>query len=184
MDDKAIYEARGNHIVIIVGSAPSGSGTFALTTTGIPKGDDKYKVASDPAEPTTDYDHEGKYFVTAEREYNVTFTYTAAGTMYKGSVIRFTIPQDTDSDGDFVDWPLLTDGTGAGRLVVSGATLFSFERGGTTVANDAAAAFLSSRVEKGHPVRFTYAAKTPKVTAPLLTTTYLFIGPHNLFGGC
>ena len=49
LDDKAIYEARGHHIVIKVGSAPSGSGTFALTTTGLPKGAADYK--NDDAAP-------------------------------------------------------------------------------------------------------------------------------------
>ena len=164
IDDKAIYDARGNYIVIKVGPAPSGTGTFALTTTGIPKGADDYKVVSDPADTTNDWSHAGKYFVTAEREYNLVFTYTAPGTLYKGSVIRFTIPQDAEIAAAGEDWPLLTDGTGLGRVTVSGATLFSLERGGTSGTLDAAAAFLPSRVEKGHTVRFTYSAKTPKVT--------------------
>ena len=158
VNGKAIYEARGHYIVLVVGSAPSGTGTFALTTTGIDKGADDYKADGPPA-----YNHAGKYLVTAEKQYNLVFTYTAAGTMHKGSVIRFTIPQDDGIDAG-EDWPLLTDGTGAGKLVVSGATLFSFER--VTPARTTAAAFLSSRVEKGHRVTFTYMdAKTPKVTA-------------------
>ena len=49
---------------------------------------------TDGPDRITDYNRAGQYFVTAEREYNLAFTYTAAGTMYKGSVIRFDIPQD------------------------------------------------------------------------------------------
>ena len=101
----------------------------------------------------------------AAKEYNLAFTYTAAGTMYKGSVIRFTIPQDSNINDAAEDWPLLTDGSGAGRLAVSGATLFSFDETVQLGHKRTAAAFLSSRVEKGHKVRFTYTTKTPKVTA-------------------
>ena len=42
-----------------------------------------------------------------------------------------------------------------------------------TPERQTAAAFLSSRVEKGHRVRFTYTTKTPKVTADS-EASYLF----------
>ena len=158
IDDKAIYEARGNHVVIKVGSAPDGSGTFVLSGPSIPKGAANYK--SDDA-PT--YDHSNKYFVTAEKEDNLVFIYTAAGTMHKGSVIRFDIPNDTAITTEGEDWPLLKEGSGVGRLTVSGATLYSFDEVSGSQRRTAAA-FLLTRVEKGHPVRFTYMAKTPKVT--------------------
>ena len=175
IDDAATFADNGNNIVIIVGAALSGSGTFALTTTGIPKGPGDYENDGDDA--IDNYSRENQYIVTAEREYNLTFTYTAAGTMHKGSVIRFDIPNDgqTLGDDDAEDWPEMTDGSGAGRLVVSGATLFSFERGGDndTDTRDTAAAYLSSRMEKGHTVKFTYTTKTPKVVAAS-DATYLF----------
>ena len=176
IDAKAIYEARGHHIVIKVGSAPNGSGTFALTAPSLPKGADDYKNDDVPDEDgITNYDRSKQYFVPAETEYNLVFTYTAAGTMYKGSVIRFDIPQDSAIVEPAEDWPLLTDGTGAGRLVVSGATLYSFDEG-SGPDRETAAAFLSSRVEKGHKVKFTYmGAKTPKVAADVVSdASYLF----------
>ena len=159
VDDAATFADDGNNIAIVVNSVRSGTGTFALTAPSIPKGAGDYKNADEPP-----YDHSNKYFVPAATEYNLVFTYTAAGTMNKGSVIRFDIPQDTTIDPAGENWPLLTDGSGAGRLVVSGATLYSFntENGSES---QTAAAFLSSRVEKGHTVRFTYMAKTPKVGA-------------------
>ena len=176
IDDAATFADNGNNIVIIVGAALSGSGKFVLSTTGIPKGLDDYKNDA-AADMIDDYSRENQYIVTAEKEYNLVFTYTAAGTMLKGSVIRFTIPNDgqTLGDDDAEDWPQMTVGSSAGRLVVSGATLFSFQRGGDDVeaTRDTAAAFLSSRVKKGHPVKFTYTTKTPKVVAAS-DATYLF----------
>ena len=163
VDDAATFADSGNNIVIIVGPVASGSGTFVLTTTGIPKGADGYKndVADDDI---VNYNRAGQYFVTAEKEYNLVFTYTAAGTMHKGSVIRFTIPQDDTIAAAGEDWPLLTEGAGAGRLVVSGATLYSFDTE-TGSERQTAAAFLSSPLKKGDRVKFTYTTKTPKVAA-------------------
>ena len=184
VDSTATSADNGHNIVIIVGAAKSGSGTFALTTSGIPNGADDYKNADgtdgdpDGADDLTDYNHAKKYFVPAEKEYTLAFTYTAAGTMHKGSVIRFTIPQDNDSAEGFVNWPLMTDGTGAGNLTVSGATLYSFRDNDSDPNSNTALAFLSSRVEKGHRVTFTYKAKTPKVTASS-ADSYLFSAHSN-----
>ena len=89
----SLHEGAAAITITILGAVEAGKGAFTVTRTNGPlyyqapaeqqwtpirrikpatspirKGEDGYKVASEPA-AATDYNHAGKYFVTAEKEY-------------------------------------------------------------------------------------------------------------------
>ena len=156
----------GRYIAISVGSVANGMGKLELTAPSFTKGNDKYKDAA----VTPPYDYEKRNLVYSEQALgNLTFTFTAAGTMYKGSVVVLSLPGATG--GNNID-PAPTDAVpgwqnvlrndnsdGAadpGEVSVTGATLSTLT-GNTVQAN------IGGTIQAGHRIVFTIKnVKAPK----------------------
>ena len=142
-----------------------------MTSPSFTKGADDYKNAG----PET-YNYAGQYLITKDQALgNLVFRYTAAGTMYKGSVVQLALPSDTDLNSDARDgvptWEGVADGVNqlgvdnsdpvadAGEVTVSGAKI-------TALTESSVTATTTGTIQAGSPIVFTIrGAKAPTVIA-------------------
>ena len=100
--------------VMNVGAAPSGSGSLAFVNTGSPR----------LAPYGVDGPYKDKYLVTKDQELgDLVLTYTAAGTMMKGSGIRIT----TNLMIDQGFYPYNAGGPGGGVVLERGSAMFAMD---------------------------------------------------------
>ena len=150
----------GRNIVLTVGSVANGMGKFVLTSPSFPKGNDKYKGEGE----TPAYNYENHNLVMPDQTLgNLMFTFTAAGTMYKGSVVVLQLPgagggADTDPMWDLTLRNENNDGVhDPGEVSVSGAAL-------GTLTEDTVQANIENTIQAGHRIVFAIkSVKSPKV---------------------
>ena len=105
INEQKTYDGRGRYIVVDVGPVPDGTGKIELTRPSFTKGADDY--ISDPlvvgAGEAGEYNYAGQYLIPSGLPLgDLVFTFTPAGTMFKGSTVTLTLPsQDGNTaDGD------------------------------------------------------------------------------------
>ena len=160
----------GRNIVLTVGSVANGMGKFVLTSPSFPKGNDKYKGEGE----TPLYNYEKHNLVYADQALgNLVFTFTAAGTMYKGSTVTLVLPGATpgagtpnvNTDPTWIDpeKPLRNENNDGvadqNEVSVSGADVDD-----TLTTASSVTAKLGATRQAGHSIRFTVKnVKAPKV---------------------
>ncbi len=153
----------GRYIAVKVGSVASGKGKFVLTAPALPKG--KYKGSGEnPA-----YNYDERNLVYSEQALgNLVFTFTAIGTMYKGSTVTLKLPAESGGNNTTPAWDVglrddNNDGAAdPGELSVSGADLVTTGDDRTTTTK--VVAKLANTVQTGHRVVFTIrSVKAPKI---------------------
>ncbi len=175
----------GRNIVLAVGSVANGMGKFVLTSPSFPKGNDKYKSGEGE---TSTYNYEKHNLVYAGQALgNLVFTFTAAGTMYKGSTVTLVLPGGTLAEGTTVNtlpiWidpekPLRNENNDGvadqNEVSVSGADIDDALTTESTVT-----AKLGATRQAGHPIRFTVKnVKAPKVEG-ITQVTAAFVAQMN-----